>query len=128
MENNLKLHADIKTFRDAITAASQSLGIREVFIEKDYWVTFVLWHLSKSKYKNRVVFKGGTSLSKAYDLIRRFSEDVDLALLIDGESSNQIKNLMKKVEKELTGEILKYLRLISECLDMYEQVAFSDPK
>lgn len=101
MENRLKLHEDIQTFRDAITAAAQHLGIREVFVEKDYWVTYVLWHLSRSTYSGRVVFKGGTSLSKAYGLIQRFSEDVDLALLLDRESGNQIKNLMKKIEQTL---------------------------
>lgn len=107
MENRLKLHEDIQTFRDAITAAAQHLGIREVFVEKDYWVTYVLWHLSKSKYSSRVVFKGGTSLSKAYGLIKRFSEDVDLALLLEGESGNQIKSLVKKVEQNLIASPLE---------------------
>ncbi len=73
-------HQNPKEFKEAIQAASVALGIREVFIEKDYWVCFVLKNLSKSEFKNQVVFKGGTSLSKAYKVIHRFSEDVDLAM------------------------------------------------
>ena len=48
------------------------------------------------------MFKGGTSLSKAYKLVKRFSEDIDLALLQQDElSSNQIKNLITKIEKNI---------------------------
>lgn len=61
--------------------ASLKMGINEVVIEKDYWVSFVLNYLfSKSKYKDKFVFKGGTSLSKCFKLIERFSEDIDLIL------------------------------------------------
>jgi hypothetical protein len=49
-------------------------------IEKDWWVTLVLKALFQSAYANHLVFKGGTSLSKGYKLINRFSEDIDLAL------------------------------------------------
>ena len=76
----MTLHENKNTFRNAIRAASDHLGIREIFFEKDYWVTFILKRLSLSENKNKVVFKGGTSLSKIYGLIERFSEDVDLVL------------------------------------------------
>lgn len=49
-------------------------------IEKDWWVTLVLKALFQSAYANHLVFKGGTSLSKGFKLINRFSEDIDLAL------------------------------------------------
>lgn len=50
-------------------------------IEKDYWVVWVLERLfSLEKMKSRLTFKGGTSLSKAYGLIDRFSEDIDLSI------------------------------------------------
>lgn len=53
----------------------------EAVVEKDFWVCFLLKHLFETdSLKDRIVFKGGTSLSKAYDLIQRFSEDVDLIL------------------------------------------------
>ena len=83
------LHHKKKDFLDAVTGASEKLGIREVYIEKDYWVTFILKNLSRSEYVDKVVFKGGTSLSKAYHVIDRFSEDVDLALLLAGNENRR---------------------------------------
>lgn len=97
----MNLHLNSKNFSEAIQAASQHLKIREVFIEKDYWVCFVIKNLSHSKFKNKVVFKGGTSLSKAYRGIHRFSEDVDLALISAGENDNRIKKIIKEVESQI---------------------------
>lgn len=96
------LHQQPEDFKNAIQATSTHLGIREVFIEKDYWVTLMLFRLSRSQHATSVVFKGGTSLSKAYNVIKRFSEDVDLATLCDGLNSSQIKALITTVSKELT--------------------------
>lgn len=61
--------------------ASNRLGVSERILEKDYWVCFILNYLfSYSKWKESFSFKGGTSLSKCYQLIERFSEDIDLIL------------------------------------------------
>lgn len=55
-----------------------------VVVEKDFWVCAVLNYLvNESQYKDYFIFKGGTSLSKCYDVIKRFSEDVDLVLKWD---------------------------------------------
>lgn len=55
--------------------------MRPEVIEKDFWVCFMLDHLfHECEYKDAFVFKGGTSLSKAYHVIERFSEDIDLIL------------------------------------------------
>jgi hypothetical protein len=99
----MNLHRDIKLFSDTIRAASQYTGIRDVFVEKDYWITLVLRQFSNSKYSEQMVFKGGTSLSKGYGLISRFSEDVDIAI-INGEnkSGNEVKTIIRAVEKEMT--------------------------
>jgi len=51
-----------------------------VIAEKDFWVCFVLHRLFSLDFRPRLLFKGGTSLSKAFGLIDRFSEDVDLTL------------------------------------------------
>lgn len=57
------------------------LGLRPAIVEKDFWVCLILELLfTESAYKDHLVFKGGTSLSKAYQLIERFSEDIDLIL------------------------------------------------
>ncbi len=61
--------------------ASVETGIAEVVIEKDYWVSFVLNYLfSQCEWSEYFTFKGGTSLSKCFGLIERFSEDIDLIL------------------------------------------------
>ncbi len=102
MEHKMKLHLKKDDFVDAITKAHDQTGIRTLYIEKDYWVTYVLKNLSNSEFAGQVVFKGGTSLSKAHKIIERFSEDIDLALLLKGdETGGQIKNLIKKIEKKL---------------------------
>lgn len=64
-----------------IRNAAFKKGVNETTIEKDYWVCFILNYLfTKCKWKDTFTFKGGTSLSKCYNLIKRFSEDIDLIL------------------------------------------------
>ncbi len=104
----MKLHTDNKFFAETIRAASQYLKIKEEFIEKDYWITLLLSRLAVSKYAKETVFKGGTSLSKGFGLIDRFSEDVDLAIInTDDKSGNVIKTIIRTVEKEITGDLVE---------------------
>ena len=63
-------------FHDAILLTSQKLEVSEDIVEKDYYVTLILKKLSSIEYP--IVFKGGTSLSKAFHVIDRFSEDIDI--------------------------------------------------
>ncbi len=98
------LHNDKETFNDLIETTAGVLGIPAVFIEKDYWVTYILNSLSKSPYKQTAIFKGGTSLSKAYKIIDRFSEDIDLAIITNGIDGNAVKSLIKSIEKALLDE------------------------
>lgn len=100
------LQENKKEFTEAIQAASDYLNISPVFIEKDYWITKVLKELSQSKHANDVVFKGGTSLTKAHKLIQRFSEDVDIAVLdVSMLSGNQVKTLIRTVEKNISKDL-----------------------
>lgn len=93
-----------REFADALQAAAGHLKMRPIFIEKDYWVTYVLKNLSQSTHTTEVVFKGGTSLSKAYNCIERFSEDIDLALIKKPDASpSQLKNLIKTVETAVSN-------------------------
>lgn len=102
----MKLHQDIKLFSDTLRAASQHLDVKLEFVEKDYWITLVLSRLAKSKYVDEAVFKGGTSLSKGYNLIERFSEDVDLAIINDkGKTGNEIKTIIRAIEKKITSDL-----------------------
>lgn len=60
---------------------AQKMGLHESIIEKDFWVCLTLDYLfHQCEWKDAFIFKGGTSLSKCYDLIYRFSEDIDLIL------------------------------------------------
>ena len=64
-----------------IQNTSDKLSMSKAIVEKDLWGCMILKYLFKDfKYKDAIVFKGGTSLSKVYKLIERFSEDIDLAL------------------------------------------------
>ena len=61
--------------------ASAQRNLSAQILEKDFWVCCVLRRLfSLSEFKDHLTFKGGTSLSKVYKVIERFSEDVDVAI------------------------------------------------
>jgi hypothetical protein len=67
--------------RDIFSEAAAERGMQPTIMEKDFWVCLVLKILFvNSAFKDSLVFKGGTSLSKVYGLIDRFSEDIDLVL------------------------------------------------
>ncbi len=90
----MKLHKNKGRFVEAITATSAMFGIEPALVEKDYFVTLFL-----RKAVERIpglVFKGGTSLSKCYNLIDRFSEDIDLTL--DDEHFTQSKKRNSIIE------------------------------
>ncbi len=102
----MTLHQDIKLFTETLRSASQHLDIKLEFVEKDYWITLVLSRLAKSKYVSESVFKGGTSLSKGYSLVERFSEDVDIAILNNNaKTGNEIKTIIRTIEKEITSDL-----------------------
>lgn len=67
--------------RDLFSESANRLGMDAAVIEKDFWVCWILKRLfADRQLKEQMVFKGGTSLSKVYGLIDRFSEDIDLIL------------------------------------------------
>ena len=99
----MKLHHNIPLFKETLISAAGEMKINYNYVEKDYWVSYVLNRLSHSEYKDKFVFKGGTSLSKVYKLIPRFSEDIDLQLIDPGSKGDSAKKkLFKKAEKEIT--------------------------
>ena len=104
----MKLHENQDEFKQLVQLTSQKMGIREVFIEKDYWVTYVLKNLASSRYKDKVVFKGGTSLSKVHRTIKRFSEDVDLAY-VDSDKK-RCQTVFSKIDKSIMLAPLKYMK------------------
>ena len=109
------------------TAAAR--GVADTIIEKDFWVCWTLKRLFALQKEDvpTLVFKGGTSLSKAFGAIRRFSEDVDLSFdradlgysgardpEKDGISKKQaaklIEDLVDDVEKHIAAKLLPALR------------------
>ena len=68
---------------------AREMHVRPIIIEKDFWVCVILNYLfNESKFKDVLIFKGGTSLSKCYGVIKRFSEDVDLIIKWDALGFN----------------------------------------
>ena len=100
-----------------ITAAQK--GLPRIAIEKDWWVTMVLKALSATQFSYLMSFKGGTSLSKGWNLISRFSEDIDIALrredrfTISSTSNNQMAKVRRVarhyIVRELPGELEQVL-------------------
>lgn len=100
----MNLHHDRDAFEELVVGAANELAIPTNVIEKDYYVTIALRALSE-KLKD-MVFKGGTSLTKCYQLIDRFSEDIDISYTaesgIPGEArKRQLKKAVVSTMEEL---------------------------
>lgn len=104
----MNLHSNPQLFKDAITFASRpiedgGLGISPLFIEKDYWICRSLRLMTLGDPDCHAIFKGGTSLSKAYGIGARFSEDIDVAISEAWKlNGNQLKNLIKRTAHNMT--------------------------
>ncbi len=98
-------------FRDAVTEAEKHFsqagqpGLTEQLIEKDYYVTEAL-RIVATQWPAQVIFKGGTSLSKGWKLIERFSEDIDLFLNRNSFnpplSNNQVDRELQAIESSVS--------------------------
>ena len=88
-------------FEGAVVSAAERLGLAPLFVEKDYWVTQVLRALH-DQHAGAFVLKGGTSLSKGYELIERFSEDVDILIQpAKGDSAKSRERLLKTIAEHV---------------------------
>ncbi|MCH5346942.1 MAG: nucleotidyl transferase AbiEii/AbiGii toxin family protein [Muribaculaceae bacterium] len=129
----MNLHEDTNLFADVIAKASSSplyggLGLRQLFIEKDYWITKSLKHLSESQLSMMVVFKGGTSLSKAFNIGRRFSEDIDIAVIrSNGGSDAKLKNVIRSIEKTMATDLYPINHPLSSKGSRYRKTFYSYP-
>ncbi|MBQ1209104.1 MAG: nucleotidyl transferase AbiEii/AbiGii toxin family protein [Bacteroidales bacterium] len=129
----MNLHENKELFADAIVAASQpkvngGLGIKQVFIEKDYWISRSLLLLSESDDVDLAVFKGGTSISKAYGLGYRFSEDIDIAITEDvSRSENQTKSLLSRISKTMSKGLVEEQLPNTRKYSKYRKVYFKYP-
>jgi predicted nucleotidyltransferase component of viral defense system len=93
--------------RNAFTEAATRKALPAVAVEKDWWITAVLHALFLLPYAEHLSFKGGTSLSKCYNLIERFSEDIDIA--INREKPNFTKT-NTRLRNDLRRATCKFVR------------------
>lgn len=84
------LKLSVQDRKDALEVAASASGRPPHLLEKDVWVVWALQTLFGSPFAEHLVFKGGTSLSKAYGAIRRFSEDIDLTYDIRAIASDLV--------------------------------------
>lgn len=94
------LHENEEMFRQVIAGAAEGLNMARAIVEKDYYVTALLTEISKRTPD--LVFKGGTSLSKCYKIIQRFSEDIDLNL---SGASKPTEGQRKGLKRNITDSI-----------------------
>lgn len=106
---NRFLQNDRRNIEIAILNTARKRQLPAALIEKDFYVCYILDYLfSRFEYKNYLEFKGGTSLSKGYNLINRFSEDIDIVLRSDvlGIDLNDIINLKSNSQKFKQAKVL----------------------
>jgi hypothetical protein len=104
--------------RISINEASRISGISAKAIEKDWWVTLVLKLVFNTPHAKHFAFKGGTSLSKGWNLIERFSEDIDISLsseavgitYMDKPSKTFVENLRRAACSFTSSELLEALK------------------
>lgn len=110
------LHKENKElFRDIISIVSERKNVTTDIVEKDYYVTMILYLLSQKEIE--VIFKGGTSLSKAYCVIDRFSEDIDITFKEHLGESRRKKlkyNILKPIAEDLEIEIKNWKNIESD--------------
>lgn len=88
--------------REAFVEAATRRGVLPIIIEKDFWVCWTLKHLLDiPEIAPHITFKGGTSLSKAYGIIDRFSEDIDLTI---SKTAPYTKDAKNPAEEKISGK------------------------
>lgn len=106
---------------EALNAVADKTGVPPHLLEKDIWVVWSLKQLFTGPFAEHLVFKGGTSLSKAYGVIHRFSEDVDLTydireiagdLIGEGKASlPESRSQEKKWTKEIRERLARWVKI-----------------
>lgn len=137
--------ASLADRRDLFLMASNRLGVPIQNIEKDFWVCWVLDLLFNERHKNepRLLFKGGTSLSKAYSLISRFSEDLDITVFredlgehitpaaleeLSGKQQRiQLEKIKQACQSYIQGDLKKRLNQKMESVFHEMSVPFTEP-
>jgi hypothetical protein len=99
----MNLHFDNEAFRELVELSADCFGYAQSHVEKDYWICKILQELALSEFSKKIYLKGGTSLSKAYGSIYRFSEDLDMFCYSGNYQSS------KQAEKTLNRRISHFV-------------------
>lgn len=110
-----------------VSRTSEATGMPAAFVDKDFWVVELLRSVSAPLDGALAVFKGGTSLSKAYELVDRFSEDVDILLVPDGASANQRDQLLKAICERAEHDLALGTELVFSTRGVVRNVRFGYP-
>ena len=113
--------------RQIFSEAAARMGTTPAIVEKDFWVCWVLEKIFLTEnLKDKLLFKGGTSLSKVYNVIERFSEDIDLILdwnQVTDENPGQDRSKTKqgKFNKQINENAQEYIQstLLPELRELY---------
>ena len=113
------LEHNIEERKVMLQQVADSIHLPDYAVEKDWWVTMALKALFETDCAPYLEFKGGTSLSKGWSLIERFSEDIDLTIdhtfFTDNiANNNQLKTLRKKSHKYVINDLA--IQLESICM------------
>lgn len=102
---------------DLFNETAARMGLNPVIIEKDFWVCWILKQLfTIEEFDRRLIFKGGTSLSKCFNLIQRFSEDIDIA--VDFEKLGFVgEKDPRRVELSYTKRAVLLNEMLTVCQD-----------
>ena len=100
--------------RDLLNIGASRLGMQPFLLEKDVWVCWALDKLFSMPGKLKMAFKGGTSLSKVYKAIDRFSEDIDITIdfreFAPTLTGRESRSKLNKLSNFLKGEVLSYTK------------------
>ena len=126
---SIKYLHDLNDFPDLLRIIKDETGTQAALIEKDYWLMHVLYGLKAQGFDFEL--KGGTSLSKGYKIIHRFSEDIDIHIsppakfgINENPKNNKLDNV--KARKEFYDWLAKTIK-IDGIVSVDRDVAFDDP-
>jgi len=119
-----------KDFPDLLRILEQETGVQAALVEKDYWIMHVLYGLKKQGFDFEL--KGGTSLSKGYGIIDRFSEDIDIHIkppadLHVEENPSKIKDQHIQSRKDFYDWLANHIK-IEGIADIARDPAFDDER
>jgi hypothetical protein len=124
----MNLHTEKDAFRELIELTADSFGYEQSHVEKDYWISKILKELAQSEFASRIFFKGGTSLSKAYRITGRFSEDLDMFVFTSNVNSS--KQSEKTLNRNVSHFVIEnnrgmYVETLSKTGGDFRKLAFS---